>query len=106
MCPQTGVSLFLKMMRLGLLSSQGWPKQQMWLLLITHDPLIFYQPHPCLAMTFLPKPKKKNWSGAYIGLALLINEAAHAVVHQGAQQSQLMLALDGDRVVLCQPGPN
>ena len=49
--------------------------------------------------------KEKIWLGAYVDLALLINDAASGVVNQGGNNPRLMLALDGDRVVLRPPGP-
>ena len=49
--------------------------------------------------------KETIWSGAYVDLALLINDAAQGLVPHGENKPHLMLALDGDRVVLRPPGP-
>ena len=50
--------------------------------------------------------KEKNWAGACVDLVPLLNDFAHGVAPRSDRQSQYMLALDGDSVVLRQPGPS
>ena len=50
--------------------------------------------------------KEKIWAGAYVDLVPLLNDFTHGVAVRTDRQSQYMLALDGDSVVLRQPGPS
>ena len=50
--------------------------------------------------------KEKNWAGACVDLVPLLNDFAHGVAPSSDHQSQYMLVLDGDSVVLRQPGPS